>query len=204
MIADVQASDALLLGRTTYDIFRAYWPGKTDEIGRAFDRVPKYVASRRTPELSWEASTQITDVGAQVRDLRERHEQIHTWGSANLLQTLFRAALVDQLNLWVCPVVIGQRKQLFPEAQRPPGSRRSSRRRRTPAARCCCATGASKVRQRRSWRPSAPSEHVPGEGEVDDAARGGHRLDVVVVLDGLQSVPDADAAAEHDRDLDEV
>ena len=113
--ADVQASDALLLGRTTYDIFRAYWPGKTDEIGRAFDRVPKYVASRGTPELSWDTSTQITDVGAEVRDLRERHEQIHTWGSANLLQTLFREALVDQVNLWVCPVVIGQGKKLFPE-----------------------------------------------------------------------------------------
>ena len=113
--ADVQASDALLLGRTTYDIFRAYWPGKTDEIGRAFDRVPKYVASRGTPELSWDASTQITDAGAEVRDLRERHEQIHTWGSANLLQTLFREALVDQVNLWVCPVVIGQGKKLFPE-----------------------------------------------------------------------------------------
>ena len=76
--ADVQASDALLLGRTTYDIFRPYLPGKTDEVGRAFNRVPKYVASRGTPELSWDASTQITDVGAEVRDLRERHEQIHT------------------------------------------------------------------------------------------------------------------------------
>ena len=115
IIADVQASDALLLGRTTYDIFRAYWPGRTDEIGRAFDRVPKYVASRGTPELSWETSIQITDVGAEVRDLRERHEQIHTWGSANLLQTLFREALVDQVNLWVCPVVIGQGKKLWPE-----------------------------------------------------------------------------------------
>jgi dihydrofolate reductase len=113
--ADVQASDALLLGRTTYDIFRDYWPGKTDEIGRAFDRVPKYVASRGTPELSWDTSNQITDVGAEVRELRERHEQIHTWGSANLLQTLFREALVDQVNLWVCPVVIGQGKKLFPE-----------------------------------------------------------------------------------------
>ena len=113
--ADVQASDALLLGRTTYDIFRVYWPGKTDEIGRAFDRVPKYVASRGTPELSWDTSTQLTDVGAEVRDLRERHEQIHTWGSANLLQTLFREGLVDQVNLWVCPVVIGQGKRLFPE-----------------------------------------------------------------------------------------
>ena len=113
--ADVEASDALLLGRTTYDIFRAYWPGKTDEIGRVFDRVPKYVASRGTPELSWDASTQVTDVAAQVRALRERHEQIHTWGSANLLQTLFREALVDQVNLWVCPVVLGHGKKLFPE-----------------------------------------------------------------------------------------
>ncbi|HET6653868.1 MAG TPA: dihydrofolate reductase family protein [Nocardioides sp.] len=113
--ADVQASDALLLGRTTYDIFRGYWPGQTDPIGRAFDRVPKYVASRGTPELSWDASTQVADAGTQVRGLRERHEQVHTWGSADLLQTLFREALVDQVNLWMCPVVIGQGKRLFPE-----------------------------------------------------------------------------------------
>jgi dihydrofolate reductase len=118
-VTDVQASDALLLGRTTYDIFRRYWPGKTDEIGRAFDRVPKYVASRGTPELSWDTSTQITDAAAEVRDLRERHEQIHTWGSAALLQTLFLEGLVDQVNLWVCPVVIGQGKKLFPEGATP-------------------------------------------------------------------------------------
>jgi dihydrofolate reductase len=98
-----------------WPIFRPYWPGQSNEIGRAFNRVPKYVASRGTPELSWDASTQITDVGAEVRDLRERHEQIHTWGSANLLQTLFREGLVDQVNLWVYPVVLGQGKKLFPE-----------------------------------------------------------------------------------------
>jgi dihydrofolate reductase len=115
VIADVQASDALLLGRTTYDIFRPYWPNQSDEIGRAFNRVPKYVASRGTPELSWDTSTQITDAATEVRDLRERHEQIHTWGSGNLLQTLFREALVDQVNLWVHPVVIGTGKRLFPE-----------------------------------------------------------------------------------------
>ena len=113
--ADVQASDALLLGRTTYDIFRSYWPGKTDEIGRAFDRVPKYVASRGAAELSWDTSTQVTAAGTEIRGLRERHQQIHTWGSADLLQTLFREGLVDQVNLWVCPVVIGQGKKLFPE-----------------------------------------------------------------------------------------
>jgi dihydrofolate reductase len=115
LIADVQASDALLLGRITYDIFRGYWPGQPDEIGRAFDRVPKYVASSGAPELSWDKSTQISDVGAEVRRLLERHEQIHTWGSAKLLQTLFREALVDQVNLWVCPVVIGKGKRFWTE-----------------------------------------------------------------------------------------
>ena len=115
VVADVQASDALLLGRTTYDIFRPYWPNQSDEIAQAFNRVPKYVASRGTPELSWEGSTQITDAAAEVRDLRERHEQIHTWGSGNLLQTLFSEGLVDQVNKWVHPVVIGTGKKLFPE-----------------------------------------------------------------------------------------
>ncbi|HTW16497.1 MAG TPA: dihydrofolate reductase family protein [Nocardioides sp.] len=117
--ADVQESDALLLGRTTYDIFRAYWPGKTDDIGLAFDGVPKYVASRGTPELSWGNSTQLADAAAEVGDLRERHRQIHTWGSADLLQSLFRAGLVDQVNLWMCPVVIGHGKRLFPEGTTP-------------------------------------------------------------------------------------
>lgn len=115
VVADVQASDALLLGHTTYDIFRPYWPNQSDEIGQAFNRVPKYVASRGTPELSWDSSTQITDAATEVRDLRERHEQIHTWGSGNLLQTLFREGLVDQVNLWVHPVVLGKGKKLFPE-----------------------------------------------------------------------------------------
>jgi dihydrofolate reductase len=119
IIADIEASDALLLGRTTYDIFRGYWPGREDRIGRAFDRVPKYVASRGTPELSWETSTQLTDVGPEVRALRERHHEVHTWGSANLLQALFREQLVDQLNLWVYPVVIGTGKKLFPEGATP-------------------------------------------------------------------------------------
>ena len=119
VVADVQGSDALLLGRTTYDIWRPYWPNQSDEIAEAFNRVPKYVASRGTPELSWEGSIQITDAAAEVADLRDRHEQIHTWGSGNLLQTLFREGLVDQLNLWVHPVVIGTGKRLFPEGTAP-------------------------------------------------------------------------------------
>ena len=115
MNADVQGCDAILFGRTTYDIFRPYWPNQSDEIAQVFNRVPKYVASRGTPELTWDTSTQISEPGAEVRELRERHAQIHTWGSANLLQTLFREALVDQVNLWVCPVVLGHGKKVFPD-----------------------------------------------------------------------------------------
>ena len=113
--ADVQGCDALLFGHTTYDIFRGHWPTQEDEVAQVFNRVPKYVASRGTPELSWDTSTQVTDAAAEVRDLRDRHEQIHTWGSVDLLQTLFAEGLVDRVNLWVCPVVIGTGKRFFPE-----------------------------------------------------------------------------------------
>ncbi len=111
--ADVQASDALLLGRTTYDIFRGYWPDQSHGVAEAFNRVPKYVASRGTPELSWNDSTQLTDAAVGVREVRDRHEQVHTWGSSDLLQTLFREGLVDQVNIWLCPIVLGSGKKLF-------------------------------------------------------------------------------------------
>ncbi|RAX49054.1 deaminase [Arthrobacter sp. AQ5-05] len=114
IIADVQESDALLLGRTTYGFFAGYWPGKTDEIGVAFDAVPKYLASRGTPEPTWENTTQLVDAAAALPALLAAHRQIHTWGSADLLQSLFKARLVDQLNLWVYPVVLGTGKKLFP------------------------------------------------------------------------------------------
>jgi dihydrofolate reductase len=117
--ADVQASDALLLGRTTYDIFRGYWPDQSDGVAEAFNRVPKYVASRGTPELSWQESIQLTDAAAGVREARDRHEQVHTWGSSDLLQTLFREGLVDQVNLWLCPIVLGSGKKLFREGIAP-------------------------------------------------------------------------------------
>ncbi|GAB3292399.1 dihydrofolate reductase family protein [Parasphingorhabdus pacifica] len=119
VIADVRASDALLLGRRTYDIFRRAWPGATDEIGHVFNRVPKYVASRGHPDLSWSGTTQITDVAAEVPALREEHKQMHLWGSVDLLQTLLREGLVDRLNLWVYPIVLGQGQKLFPDGTVP-------------------------------------------------------------------------------------
>ncbi len=111
--------DALLLGRRTYDIFAAYWPyqeeGLDPGIAKLFNQVPKYVASRGTPNLSWAGSQQLgPDLAAEVASLRERHEKIHVIGSVNLVQTLLGQTLFDRLNLWVYPVVLGSGKKVFP------------------------------------------------------------------------------------------
>lgn len=66
--AAYEGTDALLLGRRTYDIFAAYWPNQNDEFGTLFNSIPKYVASRGTPELSWAGSTQLgSDLAGAVR-----------------------------------------------------------------------------------------------------------------------------------------
>lgn len=110
--------DALLLGRHTYDIFAAYWPhqeeGMDGSIARLFNRLPKYVASRQTPTLEWANSTLLgPDVVAAVRELRDRHANIHVIGSLDFVQTLFAERLFDRLTLWVYPILLGSGKRVF-------------------------------------------------------------------------------------------
>ncbi|MCF0093884.1 dihydrofolate reductase family protein [Micromonospora sp. MH99] len=114
----MRGMDALLLGRRTYDIFAGYWPkqgeGVDGDIATLFNRIPKYVASRGNPDLSWAGSTQLgPDLGSAVRELRDRHEKIHVIGSLNLVQTLLRERLFDRLNLWIFPIVLGVGKKVF-------------------------------------------------------------------------------------------
>ncbi|MCU1474884.1 dihydrofolate reductase family protein [Amnibacterium sp.] len=116
--------DALLLGRRTYDIFAAYWPHHTEGldggIGRLFDRIPKYVASRSPRALEWQGSTRLgADIAAEVRALRERHRDVHVIGSIDFVQTLLAGELYDELALWVFPVVLGQGKKVFPDGAVP-------------------------------------------------------------------------------------
>lgn len=118
ILAAYEDTDALLLGRRTYDIFAAYWPsaedGEDNQIARLFNSVPKYVASRGTPDLPWAGSTQLgPDLPAAVREIRERHEHIKVVGSLNLVQTLVRERLFDRLDLWVHPIVLGVGKKIF-------------------------------------------------------------------------------------------
>jgi dihydrofolate reductase len=116
--AAYEGTDALLLGRRTYDIFAAYWPhqegGQDNAIATLFNSIPKYVASRGTPDLSWAGSTQLgPDLADGVREIRERHENIKVVGSLNLVQTLVRDKLFDHIDLWLHPIVLGVGKKVF-------------------------------------------------------------------------------------------
>ena len=118
VMAAYEGTDALLLGRRTYDIFAAFWPhqegGQDDDIATLFNRVPKYVASRGTPDLSWAGSTRLgPDLARAVREIRDRHEHVRVVGSLDLVQTLLREKLFDRLDLWVHPVVLGVGKKVF-------------------------------------------------------------------------------------------
>lgn len=116
--AAYEGTDALLLGRRTYDIFAAFWPhqegGSDDQIAALFNRVPKYVASRHRPDLSWAGSTQLgPDLPAAVQEVRDRHEHVKVVGSLDLVQTLLREKLVDRLDLWLHPITLGVGKKVF-------------------------------------------------------------------------------------------
>ncbi|CAG7605828.1 dihydrofolate reductase family protein [Actinacidiphila bryophytorum] len=116
--AAYEGTDALLLGRRTYDLFASYWPhqkgGEDGDIATLFNSVPKYVASRGTPDLSWAGSTHLgPDLGAALREVRERHEHIKVVGSLDLVQTLLHEGLFDRLDLWIHPVVLGVGKKVF-------------------------------------------------------------------------------------------
>ncbi len=108
----------LLLGRKTYEIFAAHWPyaPEGDQIGTLFDGITKYVATRnRDFRPSWQKSELLgADTVAALRKLKEEDgPNLLTQGSTELLQTLFAHNLVDELHMFVFPVVLGRGKKLF-------------------------------------------------------------------------------------------
>jgi dihydrofolate reductase len=109
--------DALLLGRRTYENFAGYWPSAPQEIPFTglLNGVPKFVASRTLASpLAWQGSTLVAeDIAKGVTVLKERHDEVHVIGSLDLLQSLLRVGLVDRMNLWLYPVLLGSGKQVF-------------------------------------------------------------------------------------------
>ena len=114
---ETQASEALLLGRVTYEGFAAAWPSREGEFADKFNSMPKYVVSSTLADPEWNNSTVVKgDVAKEVAKLRqERDGDIVVHGSARLVQTLLEHDLVDELRLMVFPAVLGTGKRLFGE-----------------------------------------------------------------------------------------
>ena len=111
------ASEALLLGRVTYEGFAEAWPSRDGEFADKFNNMPKYVVSSTLDAPEWKNSTVLKgDLVEEVEKLkREQDGDIVVHGSARLVQTLIEHDLVDELRLMVYPVVLGGGKRLFGE-----------------------------------------------------------------------------------------
>lgn len=112
----------LLLGRKTYDIFASYRPQHTKGfVGEPFDECKKYVVSHNEIDLPWRNSELITgDIASELKKLKEDDGpdlQVH--GSGNLVQTLLKEDLVDELWLKTYPLTLGTGKRLFEEGTQP-------------------------------------------------------------------------------------
>ena len=118
------ASDALLLGRVTYQIFAAAWPSMTDEKGFAdrMNSLHKYVVSTSLKEADWSHSTLIkANVPEEISRLKQQPGQdILLSGSADLVHTLRQHDLIDEYRLMVFPVVLGIGKRLFEDGSKTP------------------------------------------------------------------------------------
>ena len=110
-------SDALLLGRLTYDGFAPVWPHYEGELADKFNTMPKYVVSQTLTNPEWNNTTVLTgEVVDEVRKLKQRYDgDIVVHGSPQLVQTLIEHDLLDALHLQVYPVIVGAGKRLFGE-----------------------------------------------------------------------------------------
>src|SRR5207245_4231582 len=117
------ASDALLLGRVTYEGFAAAWPGRKDPDGFAdrFNSMPKFVASRTLAGLAWNNSHLVKgDLAAEVSKLKQQPAQdIVIHGSPGLLRSLLPSGLVDEFRSLVYPLLVRRVKRLLDQGSEP-------------------------------------------------------------------------------------
>ena len=117
---ETRATDALLLGRRTYDGFAQAWPSQEGEFADKFNTMPKYVVSSTLKDPSWTNTTVLGgDLAGEVAQLRRRHDgDVVVHGSAQLVQALVANDLVDELRLMVFPLVLGSGKRLFGDSDK--------------------------------------------------------------------------------------
>jgi len=116
---ELQASDAQLLGRKTYEGFAAAWPTMegTGEFGVRMNTMPKYVVSSTLDKVEWPGSKLVQgDLAAEVRRLKEEPgKDLLLSGSAQLFNALMQENLIDLYRFMLHPVVLGKGKRLFSE-----------------------------------------------------------------------------------------
>ena len=163
----LRESDAMLLGRITYEGFAAAWPSRSgDPFSDKFNAMPKYVVSTTLERADWNNSTIVaSDVAERVRALKQE-QNLLVWGSPTLVGRLMDAGLVDEYVLLVSPIVRGEGIRLFrnaaparPEDRRVDRARRrhagpahdpGTARRIAACASCCSSIRARPTRARRS------------------------------------------------------
>ena len=114
--AVIQRQDDVMLGRTTYDDWAAYWPTSTDEpFAKFINNVRKHVVSKSRKAVEWKNSRLLEgDLATEVRSLKAGPgRDIGTHGSIRLVQSLLKLGLVDELILYVMPAVAGRGRHLF-------------------------------------------------------------------------------------------
>jgi dihydrofolate reductase len=110
-------SEALLLGRVTYEGFAAAWPSRDGEFADKFNSMPKYVVSSTLENPEWNNTTVLKgDAVSEASRLKQELDgDIYVHGSCQLVQTLIENDLVDELHLMVFPVILGTGKRVFGE-----------------------------------------------------------------------------------------
>jgi len=115
--AQMASSDALLLGRRTYQEFAAFWPNQPSDAPFAdyMNPTPKLVVSTTLDSVEWDNSTLLTgDVAARLATLKQQPgKNLNVSGSGTLIRWLLSEGLLDELRLMVCPVVVGRGRHLF-------------------------------------------------------------------------------------------
>jgi dihydrofolate reductase len=115
------ATDALLLGRRTYEGFAAAWPNMpgAGEYGERMNSLPKYVVSTTLSVVTWNATLIKGDLAEELSRLKQQPGQdMVIFGSGELVRTLHERDLIDEYRLMVFPVVLGSGKRLFPEGSK--------------------------------------------------------------------------------------
>lgn len=114
-VDELASSDALLLGRKTYELFAGYWPGQSGaEFADPINQLPKYVVSRSLEKVDWNNSHLLRDAAEEVAALKKTEGgNILVYGSATLAKSLLHHDLIDELRLMMFPLSIGGGLRLF-------------------------------------------------------------------------------------------